>query len=415
MRILIISSYFPPLNSIASLRPYSWAKYWTLDGHDVTVATTEKIPNLPAPLNLPNPGFRVIAVPPSGGLNKLKENYHTKTSKIKELLKKWFDYMRVSRGIFHTCRMPDLTDLWIRPVLKTLEKEEPWDLVVSTHAPYAAHIVAYRLKKKGLAKKWIADYRDPWTDHQIYPGLFPFTLIEKNLERYLMSHADKITTVSEPMAKGLREKHGSDKVAVISNGLDSSDLDHLDPSFIFPKDGKYRVVYTGSLYYPKQNLNPFFEALKMMSPELLNRFEFVYAGPHDSIVNELAESYGVQKWVDIKSLVSRETALRMQRDSDALLFLPWNDHSVDGVLTGKIYEYLFARRPILAVGAEREEAAQRLILEAKAGVVLNDAQSIVNFLTAANKTAPLEVPRFITDQFDRKNIARQLLELADQL
>ena len=63
MRILIISTFFPPLNSIASLRPYSWAKYWVLEGHEVTVLTLAKEEDPKVALNYPNPGFRLIEVP----------------------------------------------------------------------------------------------------------------------------------------------------------------------------------------------------------------------------------------------------------------------------------------------------------------------------------------------------------------
>ena len=62
MKILIITHYFPPLNSIASLRPYSWAKYWTKVGHDVTVLTTKKFPSDNLTMEMPYNGFQTIEV-----------------------------------------------------------------------------------------------------------------------------------------------------------------------------------------------------------------------------------------------------------------------------------------------------------------------------------------------------------------
>jgi hypothetical protein len=75
MRILIVSTFFPPLNSIASHRPYSWARYWTLAGHDVTVLTTEKQEDPHVGLAVDNPGYKVIEVPSPRFLSKLKSGY----------------------------------------------------------------------------------------------------------------------------------------------------------------------------------------------------------------------------------------------------------------------------------------------------------------------------------------------------
>lgn len=433
MRILILTAFFPPQNSIASLRPYSWAKYWTLSGHEITVLTPAK-PISKTDLNFENPGYQVIEVALPYFLELLKHSYQEKPSQIeqknnpfsvKNFLKgktvSLFNYLRHSRGIFNSCRMPDFLDFWKRKAWKELTKKDPWDLVVSTSGPYTVHFLAARLKNKGLAKAWVADFRDTWSNSFIYPGIFPFNFLESYLEKKLMKNADFITTVSSPFASVLEKLHGVSKVHVIENGFDPEDLENLDKEPIFPKDGKLRIVHTGTIYLGKRDPSPLFSAIERIasSPSLrplLNKLEVLFPGPYQGNLSSLIEQYKVGDWVKMPGFLSRPEALRMQRDADYLLFLPWNDPNIDGVLTGKIFEYLFSKTPILSIGCEKIEASQKLILDAKAGISLKSASCINNFLiealTVRKEKKRLENDLFL-EKYKRNFLAKQLIDLVD--
>ena len=407
MRILIISTFFPPLNSIASLRPYSWAKFWSLDSHDVTVLTIEKPSKSANDLHLPCTGFKIIEAKAPALLKKLKQS--NPIEKAPSSKKNWkaacIEYLRFKKGIFNACRMPDFTDLWIRPALKAVENEAPYDLVISSAGPYATHIVAHKIKNRSQAVKWVADYRDTWSNNYIYPGIAPFKWIETWMERHLLKKADLITTVSEPFAEQFMKLHKTPVVA-IENGFDPSDLESLSLDPIFPKDGKIRIVHTGSIYLGKRDPSPLFRVLKELQDD---RYEILFVGARQANLSSLIETYGVSNYVKEVGHVSRTDALKMQRDADALLFLPWNDPSVDGVLTGKIFEYLFSGTPLLAVGAHHMEASQQLIVEANAGwVCLNDA-SIKSALQDIPK-AVHNPTQHVVDRYNRKLLAQKLLE-----
>lgn len=406
MRILIVSTFFPPLNSIASLRPHSWAKFWSLEGHDVTVLTMEKLPCPANDLKLPCEGFKVIEAPAPSLLKKLKQGNPTPSKESKQGWKsRCIEYLRFKKGVFNACRMPDFTDLWVRPALKAVASEAPYDLVISTAGPYSTHIVAHRIKKRGQAKKWVADYRDTWSNNYIYPGLAPFKWFETWLEKSLLKNADLITTVSEPFAEQFKVLHRS-PVLSIENGFDPSDLEALSAASIFPDDGKIRIVHTGSLYLGKRDPTPLFRILKQLQDP---RYEVLFVGERQANLGALIEEYGVSSWVKEVGRVSREEALKMQRDADALLFLPWNDPSVDGVLTGKIFEYLFSGTPILAVGAQQLEDSQKLILEASAGwACLNDEE--IQEALHQIPTKPHAPKQHVLDRYNRKALARKLLE-----
>lgn len=429
MRILIVSPFFPPQNSIASLRPYSWAKYWTLAGHDVTVLTVDQPQDPSVSLQFTNPGYRVIALPLPSFLEKLKQGYGQQEAAPKKtkstfslfgLAKKLFDWLRHRKGIFNACRFPDFTHLWIKPALAAVKDAQPWDLVVSTAGPYTSHIVASAIKRRKQAALWIADYRDGWTLNPLYKGLFPLSWMEKTWERRVLREADTISVVSEPMAKQMRDHFGHPHVITIPNGFDPEDLSDLSPEPIFPADGKFRLVHTGTMYAGKRDPTPLFRAIAQIAQEpslaaYLERLEVLFVGPRQANVEEMIRHYGVEKWVKMTGFVSREKALRMQRDAHALLFLPWNDPEVDGILTGKIFEYLYAGTPILAIGGSHVEESQRLILEAKAGRILENAAAIYEYFANAlsdPKRSPNQAEAAVLKRYERKQLALDLLQQA---
>lgn len=432
LRILIVTTFFPPLNSIASLRPYSWAKFWTQTGHDVTVLTIEKEES-DIQLNVNNPGYKVIETAQPRLMKKLKSSYKSSPGNNAGVVnsaaafKSWikapfiglFDWLRYKRGIFNACRMPDFTDLWIRPAVDAAAGLGKFDVVVSTAGPYSVHIVAHKIKQKGLAVKWVADYRDTWSDNYIYPGLFPFNRIEKVLEGRMLQSADLITTVSDPFADSFLNKYPLKRVHTIENGFDPADLEIASPLPAFPPDGKFRIVHTGSIYLGKRDPSPLFEAIANLSGDqgnnqLLDKLEVLFVGPRQANLEELIKQYRVDKWVKAPGFFSREQALAMQRDAHALLFLPWNDLSVDGVLTGKIFEYLFSGTPIMCVGGKGLEASQQLVLDAKAGEVFDDVKDIEKFLvqklSLVEKENSQVDPEFLK-RYDRRHLAERLLQL----
>lgn len=364
MKILIIAAYFPPQNSVASLRPYSWAKYWSRAGHDVTVLTTRKHDH-PTNTDYPFTGFEVreVEIPFFNRLRgALGKGNAAKVAASRNLVKaillsslldrvnKFIQYSQKKFGILNYCRMPDLTDLWVNPAFRAVANEQ-WDLVVSTAWPYPVHRIAHRLRIKGLAKKWIADWRDIWIGNHLYAGLFPFTILEKFYERLWMKKADFITTVSEPLAEILRSRYG-DKVSVIYNGFDPDDYENLPPEKAYPQDGIFRIVYTGSIYPGWQDPSPLFEVIARLKDEghiNPDQLQVMFYG-NNADMSALAVKFNISEYIQYGGFLPRQQALRCQRDADALLFLEFESKTLQGILTGKLFEYLFAGPPILAVG-----------------------------------------------------------------
>ncbi|MDH7596430.1 MAG: glycosyltransferase [Methanothrix sp.] len=429
MKILIVSAYFPPQNSIASLRPYSWAKYFSQAGHDVTVLTTEKKEE-PNSLKLDCTSFKVIEVPlkipfmKSWRMYKERSNANAdiKTTikyKILLYLKTIYNKLSQSTGCFYACRYPDWHDAWAGKAFK-LVNDEVWDVVISTGGPYSVHRIGLNLKKDKKAKKWVVDWRDLWTRNHIYSGLKIFHPIEKHLEHQFHAHADLITTVSEGLADTLRQMT-STRVEVIYNGYDPDDYKNIVK--IPRKNNKrYEIVYTGTIYRKFRDPAPLFRAVgelaaeKKLSPDNLH---ITFAGHKSADLSDMAKAYGINDYFTYAGFLPREEALLLQYNADACLFLEYNNPSVKGVLTGKLFEYLYIANYILAIGVAENSEAGALIKKTNSGVCLgNDINKIKNYILniVENKnynSIAIKKNFSVIKQFERKRQAMKLLELLE--
>ncbi len=414
MKILIITEFFPPLNSIASHRPYSWAKYWSSQGYKVTVLTTKKQVDNADKMIKNNDGFELIEIAvPFKRYSKKKESKRIASKKKGGFLspiKRLVRHLAKKYGILSSCRMPDLTDLWIKPALKEVVLK-PWDLVFSTSGPYTTHLLAMKLRENGVVHKWVADFQDLWVKNPVYPGFFPFTIFEWFLEKKVIAKADKAVTVSLHFAKILEKRHHLKKVDVIMNGFEPTDRQGLNSEYFFEKADKWRIAYTGAIYAGKQNIEPLFQAvsdLKSYNHSFIQRLELVFAGPTKEYITQLAQKYDILEYVNHHGMLSHEEALRIQRDVHMLCFLEWTS---DGVPTGQVFEYISSKTPIMILGDGIRDGG-KIILEAQAGHLFSDFNEISTFLSHEIKGLEKEslCPNdAILKKYERKHLAEEFL------
>ena len=231
MRILIVSPFFPPCNNIASLRPYSWAKWWSKSGHQVTVVSSD-IYQLPKNLQLDCSEFKVIRTPSNVPAfyqklaseakrkrrKEIERNINLKFPSKKTFLRRLLDWYEHT-GIFGMLRYPDWYDWWICKVKKLISPSD-YDMVITTSAPFGAHRVGMYVKKENPNCKWICDWRDLLTDNPDYKGIACFHCYEKHLERLFDNTADYVITVSDTLADIIK-KRTNKPVGVVYNGFDS--------------------------------------------------------------------------------------------------------------------------------------------------------------------------------------------------
>lgn len=367
-------------------------------GHDVTVLTTQKQLPPSQMLNLADSGARLIEVPMPKRFQQAKQSHMQRASQPTGVL----HWLRKQRGVMNACRMPDATDFWAPMALKKAKSLGTFDLVISTSGPYSVHHIAYHIDKRF----WVADFRDLWVDNHMFRGLFPFTLLEQFLERRVVQRANLITTVSDGLKDTLLKRYPSADIHVIENGFDPDDIKELRAEQTFPKDGMRRIVYTGTLYPKYTDWKPILHALND-----INNVELVFVGHNMEPIKEEVKKLNLESHVQVLPPVSREKALQMQRDANMLLFLPWNDPNHAGVLTGKLFEYLFSQTPILTIGGQDQDQSRQLIQKLGAGPLLPaNSSTIANFLNY-NPHVENSIDLKRLNRYNRKHLAEKILKL----
>ena len=278
-------------------------------------------------------------------------------------------------------RMPDKFMFWILPAImlgiKLLRKHD-FCLIYSSSGPASSTIVASVLQRYSHLP-WIAEFRDLWSDNHVDKRCRPIHTIDSFLEDRCLKNCAGIVTVSEPLRERLLNRHGKDTY-VIYNGYDEEDCPKtvkLNP--------KLTITYTGRIYAGKQDPTPLFKAIsklsntgKVSTDSVQMRF---YGKDPAGVVRGLSVKYGIEDYVHFGGIVPHEESLLKQSESWVLLLLEWNDPASKGILTGKLFEYLGARRPILCIGYN-DGAIAKILQETGVGVILNKPGDIEKFLAS---------------------------------
>jgi glycosyltransferase involved in cell wall biosynthesis len=369
MRILIISYFFPPFNTIGAVRVGKTAKYLQKLGHEVMVVTADNqqlAGPIPASLPLEIPETCIVS---TGWLNlsaapPLLQNSLFRRVAKSGILKNghigWFPYAYRAAS--------RLIGLW-KP-----------DIIYASAMPTVSLITASLLSSR-FRLPWVAEFRDLWTDNHYIKYSPRRRKLEEYLETKVLSSTSGMVTVSEPLADILIRKYKK-PTEVILNGYDLEDYPKKT-SGIPTTNSTLLITYTGTIYGGRQDPSPLFKALQYLRTESVNICVEFYGtdifGTDCKIIEKAVQEYQLSGMVINKPAVPYHEALRKQQNSDILLLILWDDPSQKGVYTGKLFEYIGAQRPILAVGSN-DSAAANLIQERKLGVVLNDPGKIAEQL-----------------------------------
>ncbi len=398
MRILLVTTYFYPQNRVPVLRVGQWAKYWALQGHEVTVLTTEKYrflgpygysPKLPDNVQVVEVPFlpdwlrtRLEGRAPPRGDGTPAEN---SGQRLRQRVRKLRNYIG---------SLVDIHDLWINPALRKgqeLLAQKPYDAIVSSFSPPAVHIVATRLKARHPEIIWLADFRDLWAHNHITSARGILRRIESTLEaRSLRNRADALITVSEPLAESLRQRYPRQPVWVVENGFDPDEFpgwrERLRPA---PSaSGMLRICYAGTLYPGRRDPTPLLQAVnRLIDTGVLSRDRVAidFYGQNEKELTAIlhrcnGNRHGV---VHAHGFVCRQDSLAAQAQSSLLLLLESNEPAARGVLTGKLFEYLVSGIPIVAVGIDTENAAGALLHHTGTGICAIRSEEIQAILERA--------------------------------
>jgi hypothetical protein len=247
--------------------------------------------------------------------------------------------------------IPDARVGWVKPSIRFLSnyiQQEGIDTIITTGPPHSLHLIGLGLKKASKLQ-WVADFRDPWTTIHYHDSLRltkSSAAKHKTLEKEVLQTADLVVVTSKHTKTEFTALTNK-PITVITNGFDNVD-EPIDQTL----DKKFSLVHIGSLL---SNRNPVI-LWKVLSELALEHERFRKALSIELVgvvgieIENSLETFGLTKYISLPGYISHIEALKKQRSAQVLLLIEMNRPETKAILPGKLFEYLHANRPILALG-----------------------------------------------------------------
>ena len=423
-KVLIITYYWPPAGGPGVQRWLKFVKYLGDFGVDPVIyaPSNPNYPLLDSSLEKEIPeGVKVFKQPifePYKWASMLSKKGTQNMSRglIREKEQGWAEkaLLWIRGNIF----IPDARRFWVKPSVKYLKKlisAEDIEVIITTGPPHSLHLIGTQLKKLPRVK-WIADFRDPWTGIGYHDKLKPGKRARKlhsTLEKKVLQEADIVLATSKTTAKELSDISGR-KVKTITNGFDDVDvLEH-------PVSEKFCLSHIGSLLTGRDP-----EILWEVLGELIGEVEGFQEQLEVRLVGAVSEDVlgsikkaGIGKHVELVGYVSHDKALELQREARVLLLLEIDAEITRGIIPGKLFEYMAAQRPIVAIGPQGWEVGS-ILKETGAGHIFTygDKASLKDTILALyqdflnnRNIADLQI-----EQYSRKALTEVLAGVIKQL
>ena len=314
--------------------------------------------------------------------------------------------MRFVRANFF---IPDARVFWAKAAAKSLLNQHaktPFDLLITSGPPHSLHLIGLKVKARDNIK-WIADLRDPWVGFFQNDSL-PMSRSTKDkhklLQKRVLQAADRVVVTTPSLAKEFRDYNAA--TSVLTNGYEK-----ILPNSSNPKKA---MVYAGSLK-SQQNPEELWMAileLTQKSKDFATQFSLEIYGKVAVNVREDVYRLGIQKWVKFLGYKPKEELDKRLPNAKALLLLGIDMPNTHNIIHGKLFEYMAAKRPVLAIGPQPSDM-EMLFTTHQLGVytAFDDKKKIkstlLNWFTEIDK--PFQSKKI--EQFQREKIAKEYLKL----
>tara|TARA_B100000902_G_scaffold33428_2_gene40094 strand:- start:10649 stop:11914 length:1266 start_codon:yes stop_codon:yes gene_type:complete len=415
-KVLIITYYWPPNGGSGVQRWLKFAKYLPQNGWRPIIYTPE------------NPSFDV---PDDSLMNDIDSNIDVWKTQIWEPynLKDWIfgknnsdnagiieDKLSLKTYMLNWFRgnlfIPDPKVFWVKKSINFLiEKinKEGITHIISTGPPHSMHLIALGLKRLNHQLKWIADFRDPWSELDLFDSFHLTNIAKKRhvkLESQVLELADLCITVSETWVKSF-ERLGSKNVKLITNGFDPDDFN----GNYNINNKKYVIGHFGLLNHLRNPIN-FWRKLNDLCEEysdFKDKLEIRLSGNIDSsVIQSITKNFHLKNKVNYLGYLSHRQVIKEYQKSNVLLLLLFNSHSGIGNYPGKLFEYFAANKPIIAFGPEGSDT-EKLLDKIDSSIYFNYNEevneSILDFFNHNKNNV------YNYDNYNRINLTKNLADL----
>lgn len=424
-KILIITYYWPPAGGPGVQRWLKFTKYLPEFGYETFVYIPENpsYPILDETLSKDiNPNVKIIK-------NKIWEPYQlaeklnpkNKAYKGGHFEKKENQSFmsRLSVFIRGNFFIPDARKFWVNPSVNYLKKilqKENIDTIVTSGPPHSLHLIGLKLKQQLPTIKWLADFRDPWTQISYHKELKLTSWAAKkheNLEREVMQKADIILATSYADGENFK-KIGAKRVEVITNGFEQVKQN------IEKEQDNFNITYSGGLEMLR-NPTALWKALAQILQEnksFREDFKLNFYGSLADDVKQTIIENGLNENLVVHGYVSHQESLDAINKANILVLTNFDNEASKGIIPGKLFEYMATGNPILAIGPEDADV-EKILSKTKAGDYFShqDVTQVKLFILSiykqwlANPNQKFETNEIEVQQFNRKNLTKKLVDI----
>lgn len=383
-KVLFIAYYFPPLGLSGVQRTFKFVKYLSRFNWRPTILTISPggyfAKDYGMLKEIEDQDISIVRVG-----SKLEP---TQIFKKKDAIEMPHEFVRkFSSRLSQFFLLPDNKIGWKKKAVEAgskLLENEKFDAIFSTAPPYTDFLIGEELKKK-FNLPYVIDYRDSWMDnpYNFYPTPLHRSIVSR-MERRVLHSSDHIITINRRIKELLLIRYKFLKytdITIIPQGFDPEDFD-IPENETLPRVKKFRITYSGTFIdkrTPKYFLRAVAKLLKE-NPEIRHNFEACFVGNFRKENEKIVDKLNLRDVVNIVGYVEHKECIKYLVTSDVLWMMIGEGKGEDMMSTGKLFEYIGAKKPIL--GCVPDGIAKNTILESKSGFVVNpyDVNGIAKLL-----------------------------------
>lgn len=421
-KVLVLVYYFPPAGGPGVQRWLNFTKFLPEFGIE-PIVFKPKNPSYPiideSLLNEISPNLQVVEFPiwepyqlaeKINPKNKKYKSGQFDTGKNQGILSKLSIFIR---GNFF---IPDARKFWISPSVKFLNsylKENEIDTIITSGPPHSLHLIGLQLKTQNTNLKWLADFRDPWTQISYHKELKLLSFAKKKhkeLEQKVMQQADLVIATSYTDAENFK-KIGAKKCVTLTNGF--NEIKNQEKT----KTLKFTLCYAGVL---EQLRNPsllwkILGKLISENDEFKNEFNIKFVGKIDEFILQEMQEYQLNSFIQNAGYLSHKEAINEMINSDLLLICNFDSLDSQGIIPGKLFDYLATNNRILSIGPKISDV-EIILNQTQAGKHFSytDSKKLKEFIYEEYQNWKSNIKKYNvneeTSKFQRKNITKELAD-----
>jgi glycosyltransferase involved in cell wall biosynthesis len=414
-KVLIIAYYFPPMGMSGVQRTLKFAKYLGNYNWEPTVLTV-------TPTAYYALDYDMMRELNESDIKTVRTNSIDPTRLFESGKPVKMPHERLRNflsGISQAVFIPDNKVGWKHEAIKAgrkLLQEKEFDVIFSSAPPYTCHLIGATLSKE-FNIPLVLDYRDAWVDNPLHFYITPMhKMLHQKLEKKVLRTSNRIITINRRIKELMLRRYrflSYDDIAIIPQGYDPEDF-YVENTLKLPFSDKMRFTYAGTFYRnrtPKYFLRALSEVMREY-PNLKNKVEAVFTGTFRKENFPMIDALGLADVVKVFGYLDHKSTVRYLMTSDILWMTIGNGKGEDMISTGKLYEYIGSRKPIL--GLVPDGIAKATILESGAGKVLNPddvagmKKAIIEYYELWEKNQLPEIPIEFAQNYDRVKLTGEL-------